>query len=558
MGIHADIKLAPADALCILFDQHLERYVLEHECPITAASFLDMVADVFEGVQQRVNEAPKQKEDSKPKSVIDESGESFIRRCAPLIDKVVEASNVTSGSADQALLVKSSNRLRDLLKHTKHDTIETDPAGPLKLLLPTFPNSPQAQEVDLCQQGEVLGVQFAQRPDNLPVLVTMTMWTRSLVLASTDSPCGLEGRPFWNPARLQKAPQDPETRLSTVSSIQNFVHGFSAASGRSQETPEFLYIWLLLCDLLVDDDEDVRTQTAELICEMLHKSAQQTGSVKQPWMISPPATKGRLLDYLVHSYCRSDRFWAETIVRMTGQLARVGLRSRVAAPGGWERHDFDLYQSAIESFRLLDGFRKSRSRSQQVFEEENHNLYLDPVREVDMWTNTAISLVSPLGNEDRSTDPAALIWISALAILSRALDQIKEFTEVDGKTRKDSLLGYTSAPEAFSALFAIICLLKLCSQCITNVSSSQKLCGWFERTSLRLLLRYFGRDAYDDGPWLQNRSLRAWIARLDELLVSKLDDLYQDLDSHVIEEAGRVMVSHLPASRPVDAWSRYG
>lgn len=545
------MKLAPADALFILFDQYLERYVLEHQCPITAASFLDMVADAFEGVQQRFNEAPKGKEHSKPKGVIGESGERFIRRCAPLIDKVVEVSNVTSVSADQAILVQSSKRLRDLLKHTRHDTIETDPAGPLKLLLPTFPNSPQSREADLCRQGKVLGAQFAQCPDDSTVLVRMTMWTRCLVLASTDSLSELEGRPFWDPARLQKAPQDPETRLSAVSSIKKFVHGFSAGSGRLQETPEFLYIWLLLCDLLVDDDEDVRTQAAELTCNMLHKSARQKGSVKQPWIVSPPAAKGRLLDYLVQSYNRSDHFWAETIVRMTGQLSKVSLRGRVAAPGCREYDVFACYRTAIGSFCPFDSFHKSRSQSQPVFEEENHNLYLDPVRETDMWTEAATSLVLPLSDEGRSKNRTKLTWLSALATLLRALSELREITEVDGEIRKDSPLGYTSAPEAFSAIFAIICLLKLCGHFIRDAIIPRKVTVWLDEDSWDVLLDLLRDEGHKDGSWLQKQRVQSRDARLHELLVRKLGDLHEDLDIHVLEEAFRERFPRLPAS-PVD------
>lgn len=546
LQIDADMQLALADALFLLFDQYLEAHVLDYECPMTAASYLDMVADLFEGIPQRVDEASMRNEPTKPRSIMGESRENLIERCAPFIDKVVEASSITPVSADQALLVKSSKRLRDLLKHTRHDTIKTDPAGSLKLLLPTFPTSPQSQEADLCREGEVLGASFAQRPDDSPVLVTVTMWTRNLVLTSTDSLCQLERRDIWDRSRLQKAPQDPETRLVAVFSIKHFMQSFSAAGGMLQETLEFLHIWLLLCDLLVDDDEDVRTQAAELTCEMLQRCAQQKGCVKQAWTVSPPATKSRLLDYLVHSYSRSDRFWVETIVRLTGQLSRVGLQSRVAASGDWEHILLTGYTETIGSFRPLDGFRMSRSRSQPVFEEENHNLYLDPVREADVWTNAATNLVLPLCDEGRSKNQTGSTWLNALATLSAAMDEFGEITEADGEIRKDGPLGYASAPEAFSVIFAITCLLRLWGQGIKDASTSQKLPGWWLDKNSFAHLRYTRKDDDDTETWLQKNRLRAGEARLHELLVSKLDDL--------LEIFGSERLCH-PSTSPVDRGS---
>ena len=548
LEIDADMQLALADALFSLFDQYLETHVLDYECPITAASFLDMVADLFDAVKQRVKNAPMRKELTRPRSISSERGENLIRRCAPFIDGVLEVNNTTPVVADQALLVRSSKRLRDLLDFPRQDFIDTNYLAKLKLLLPTLPNHPQSLEEDLCQQGDILGAHFAQRPEDSPVPAMMAMWTRSLMLASTDSLSEVEGRNFWGLTRHQKPPQDSETRLSAVSSIKRFMKSFSVAGGRLQDTPQFLQIWLILCDLLVDDDEDVRMQAAELTCTMLHKSAQQKGSVKQPWMVSPPATKGRLLDYLAQSYSRSHRFWAESVARMTGRLSKVGLQSRVGAPDRWEDILFAGYKEAIRFFRPLDGFRKSRSWSQPVFEEENHNLYLDPVREADLWKEAASRLILPECNEGHSIDQTRLIWIFALAALLEALAQIRELIEVDGEIRKDSPLGYTSAPEAFSAIFAIICLQKLCSQCMRDVSNPQKIHGRLERILLEQLLHSYGRDERDDGTWLQERRLRATDSRLHELLASKLDDSHQNLDSHVIEEAICEKISRLPAS----------
>ena len=539
LEIDADIQLALGDALFSLFDQYLEAHVLDYGCPITAACYLDMVAVLFEGIPQRVNDASMRNEPTIPRRVTAESGENLVRRCGPFIDKVMEVSNTTPGPADQALLVKSSKRLRDLLKHTRHDTIETDAAGPLKLLLPMVPNSPQSQEADLCRQGEVLGPLFAQWPDDLPVLVTMTMWTRNLVLTSTDSPCELENRYSWNQTRLQKAPQDPETRLSAVFSIKHFIQGFSAARGKLQDSLEFLQIWFLLCDLLVDDDEDVRTQVAELTCEMLQISAQQKGSVKQLWILSPPSTKGRLLDYLVHSYNGSERFWFESIVRMIGQLSEIELQERVAAPHSLERINHGSYQNAIMCFRPLDGFRKSRSRSQPVFEKENSNLYLDPVREADMWRDTASSLILPICDAAHLEDEPTRTWTLASSTLWRVLDEFRSITETNVTIRKDSPLGYTSAPEAFSAIFAIICLQKLYSQCTSHVSVPQRIRERGPRILLERSLRSFGRNEHDDGIWLKERRLRSNDKRLHGLLMSQLDDLHRSLDSHVIEEAVR-------------------
>lgn len=525
LEVHADMQLAPADALFSLCDQHLQTYVLNYQCPITAAAFLDVVADWFEGISHQVKETPMRKEPTKARRIVSESCEKFVNRCARFIAKILEVSNTIPVVADQALLIKSSHRLRDLLEKARQDVIEPDPVAQLKPLLPTFPNHPQSQEEDLCRQGKVLGACFAQRPDDSPVLDMMIVWTRSLVLASTDTPCELEEQADWHSARrkahwylarVQKAPQDPNTRLSVVLSIKQFMQSFSAVGGRLQDTLEFLHIWLLVCDLLVDDDEDVRTQAAELTCRMLHQSSQQKGRVEQAWIVSPPATKGRLLDYLMRSYGRSDRFSAEIIVRMTGQLSKVGLRGRVAAPATWENIEYVLYSERIAYCCPLLSVRKSRSPSQPVFEEENHNLYLDPVREADFWTKAATSLVLPLGDERRSQHETGRRWPSALETLFVAM-RFAKIMEVDGEIRKDSPLGYTSAPEVFSAIFAIMCFMKLCIRVSKDAKIHLRRPEW----------SYLRRHKLTNSDLLQFYRLRAREARLHELLVSKLDDSFK-------------------------------
>ena len=537
LDIDADMQLALGDALFSLFDQYLKAHLLDNGCPITAACYLDMVVDLFEVIPQRVNNASMRNEPTILRSVTSESGENVVRRCAPFIQKVVKVSNTTPVPADQALLVKSSKRLQDLLKHTRHDTIETNPAGPLKLLLPTFPNSPQSQEADICRQGEVLGPLLAQWPDDIPVLVTMTMWTRNLVMTSTESPCEFANRFSSDRSRLRKAPQDPETRLSAVFSIKHFIRSFSAAGGKLQNTLEFLQIWLLLGDLLVDDDEDVRTQVAELTCEILPISAQQKGNVKQLWTLSPPATRGRLLDHLVHSYNGSERFWFESIVRMIGQLSEVGLQERIAAPHSLERIDHVPYQHAIMCFRPLDGFRKFLPWSLPVFEEENSNLYLDLVREADLWRDAASRLIIPVSNEAHIQDEPKMTWTLAESTLCRVLDEFRSITETNVKIRKDSPLGYTTPPEAFNAIFSIICLQDLYSQCTNHVSVPQRMRERGPRMLLEQSLRSLGRNEHDDGTWLKERKLRSNDKRLHGLLMSKLDDVHHALDSHVTEEA---------------------
>lgn len=171
--------------------------------------------------------------------------------------------------------------------------------------------------------------------------------------------------------------------------------------------------------MLNDDDEELRDIAASTASWVLSYSSVSPTSA----LALGPLNASELLATLITDHYSDSVYFARRVIRyLTGQESRIS---------GSENQSSLVPVSALMA--------QHRQESTVLFVEEKQNLFIDEVREVDVWSRVLLQL-------KRNAYPETLIrqissWVS------EALDHLLGL--VSQESGSDGLLGWTSKPESF-------------------------------------------------------------------------------------------------------------
>jgi hypothetical protein len=104
----------------------------------------------------------------------------------------------------------------------------------------------------------------------------------------------------------------------------------------------------------------------------------------------------------------------------------------------------DFFEQGVEQYSVKDLLENLQQDSEALFEEERQNLYVDDVREVEIWSRTLRSMESPEEGHLNSLGD----WI--LAALRDLRDYLNDKADFDGP------LGLTSQPDTLILFVQVI------------------------------------------------------------------------------------------------------
>jgi hypothetical protein len=171
--------------------------------------------------------------------------------------------------------------------------------------------------------------------------------------------------------------------------------------------------------MLNDDDEELRELAASIASWILSYS---TVSPSKAVTLAPRYASDLLSKFIVDNYTQSSFLCTRIIQYVTGQAPKVS--------------------GSVDKPRLKavpDQLRDHREESTILFEEEKQNLFIDEVREVDVW---AAMLLQMAGS---SFDPGLVREVTTWVLAG--LSSICEFAVEEAGN--DGLLGWASKPETF-------------------------------------------------------------------------------------------------------------
>ena len=134
----------------------------------------------------------------------------------------------------------------------------------------------------------------------------------------------------------------------------------------------FLNIYLALYDMLNDDDEEIRDLTSSTASWVLSYSSLSPGKSVS---LSPLDASALLATFIAQSYSTSLSLCNTAIQYMVGQKARISspMRRRKLIP-------------------VSDIISELRKESTVLFVEEKQNLFIDDIRDLDIWAKTILHL----------------------------------------------------------------------------------------------------------------------------------------------------------------------
>lgn len=186
----------------------------------------------------------------------------------------------------------------------------------------------------------------------------------------------------------------------------------------------FLEVYLLLYDMVNDDEEELRdlaAVTASLL--LLGPTSRRPQSVA----LVPTAVSFSLAEFLAENYANSSRLLRETIRRLLGHR-----RSESALTEG-------------DTFAHISTLFRCRKESSALFAEEKQNLFIDETREAQIWANVLSRLV--VADTDISLINQVYSWV---------LDGLSSLTQLTRMKGIDGIFGWMSNPEDFAMGIRII------------------------------------------------------------------------------------------------------
>ncbi|OJJ31583.1 hypothetical protein ASPWEDRAFT_697288 [Aspergillus wentii DTO 134E9] len=210
------------------------------------------------------------------------------------------------------------------------------------------------------------------------------------------------------------------TRHAAVSSLKTLGRVLRPLGSPPREDPVFLDIYLILYDMLNDDDEELRDIAASTASWVLSYSS--VSPSKAVALASLPAAE-LLAEFIAGNYASSPLLGNKILRYIAGQEPRI--------------NGFVSQTKLTPVSYLVSEFRKE---STVLFVEEKQNLFIDEIRDVDIWTRKLNQLT------DISFDGSLIQEISKWVF--EAVSYLAETTAQSAGA--DGLLGWASKPEVFT------------------------------------------------------------------------------------------------------------
>lgn len=211
-----------------------------------------------------------------------------------------------------------------------------------------------------------------------------------------------------------------------MSSISAFAKAY-----RPQETPlplsqAYLEIYLILYDLLNDDDEDIRDIAASTASRILCYSCV---SPDKAVALSPLNASVLFASFITTTYADSRLLFTRALRYILGLEPRIG-----------DSANTSNHKTALNLVPVFQVIAELRKESTVLFEEEKQNLFIEAVREIDLWSGLLKGLDKSAYDEQLFRE--LLEWVSD------GLDCFSEtLSRPDGE---DGLLGWMAKPEAYT------------------------------------------------------------------------------------------------------------
>lgn len=165
------------------------------------------------------------------------------------------------------------------------------------------------------------------------------------------------------------------TRLNAAQSLHGFRHCLVQRC-ESVGTRDKLIIFSILYDFLNDDDEEIRDLAGSTSSFILRRAIGEVES-----QLCPLAACYRLSDYMAEIFAGNADF-------------HVLVLSRVMLPISIELNVLNSFAALAWRHSVRKQLDLARQESYDLFEEESQNLYLDDIREINIWSSV-LEKISP-------------------------------------------------------------------------------------------------------------------------------------------------------------------
>lgn len=216
------------------------------------------------------------------------------------------------------------------------------------------------------------------------------------------------------------------TRHAAVASLRSFARGLHPSGHPPMVDAAWLDIYLILYDMLNDDDDELRDIAANTASWVLSYSSVSPNTAIA---LDPLNASELLATFIIDHYSDSPQLTQRVIRYLTGQELRIS------------GSDEDISLVSVSHL-----FTEYNQESTVLFVEEKQNLFIDEVREIDIWTRALVHFKKDAYSEDLVQQTSD--WVSAgLEYLSNRLAQ---------DAGRDGLLGWMSKPECFTLAARLI------------------------------------------------------------------------------------------------------
>lgn len=254
--------------------------------------------------------------------------------------------------------------------------------------------------------------------------IDIARWAVKLRFAMEEETVSLYWRIYHNVDSTNNN-KEFTTRYAATVSLMAFARALRTGNRPPRVDKMYLDIYLVLYDILNDDDEELRDIAASTASWLLsYSSVSPSGSVT----LSSLTASELISNFIVENYSDSSPLCSKAIRYVTGQWPRINgstLTTRLTPV------------SSVVSELMKE--------STILFEEEKQNLFLEEVREADVWSSGLRRL-----SKDAYTQHlvgSMHRWVSdGLACLAETTSS------------RDGLMGWASKPEMFSLGVRVIAL----------------------------------------------------------------------------------------------------
>ncbi|KAJ6138874.1 Armadillo-like helical [Penicillium samsonianum] len=261
------------------------------------------------------------------------------------------------------------------------------------------------------------------------------------------------------------------TRFAAAVSVGSFSRALRSPGSQPHVDAVLLDVYLVLYDMLNDDDDEIRDVAASAASWVLsHSSVSPDADVT----LAPLNAGALLADFIIDNYSDSALLGQRVLRYLTSQEPRVS--------GSDERSHL---------VAVSDQIAEHRQESTVLFVEEKQNLFIDDVREVEVWSRALLRLTHSAYNK-LSLDETSAWAFDGLTYLCSLVGSEKE---------ADGLLGWVSKPEIFTLGLRVIIISSALGSQVFPAPESLRVQPNAFRASLESLLGA-GKSSSVHGDWL--------------------------------------------------------